>query len=204
MGINAAEMSTMFSLCFACLMSVNLYLGSLVTDKIKERINNIKHILYISGSNIWSYWCGFYVVDLFKFLIFASLASASLYLISTFASLIWICLIITAFSSLVFIYSISFFLEKEDSGQKALNLTTFVILIAFGVIIIIMLTTDTEVDFKFFMNKYNFTFFDITPITAFLLSYLRLVLSYTIFKAEYLKNLEQFEIPIFGAICYYS
>ena len=200
MGINAAEMSTMFSLCFACLMSVNLYLGSLVTDKIKERINNIKHILYISGSNIWSYWCGFYVVDLFKFLIFASLASASLYLISTFASLIWICLIITAFSSLVFIYSISFFLEKEDSGQKALNLTTFVILIAFGVIIIIMLTTDTEVDFKFFMNKYNFTFFDITPITAFLLSYLRLVLSYTIFKAEYLKNLEQFEIPIFGAI----
>ena len=98
MGINGSEMSTMFSLCFACIISLSLYLGSLVSDIIKERVNNIKHILYMSGSNLWSYWCGFYVVNLFKLLIFVSLASASLYIISSYASLIWIDLIITSFS----------------------------------------------------------------------------------------------------------
>ena len=200
LGINISEMSSMFSLCFACIISLNLYLGSLVTDKIRERINNIKHILYISGSNIWSYWCGFYVVDLFKLLIFISFASVSLYLINSFASYIWISLIITSFSCLCFIYSISFFLEKEDSGQKTLNLITFALLIVFAIIIIIMSTTSVKVDLTFFLNKFNFTFFDITPVTAFLLSYLRLILSYTIFKAEIFKNDKEREIPGFGVI----
>ena len=81
----------------------------------------------MSGSNLWSYWCGFYVVNLFKLLIFVSLASASLYIISSYASLIWIDLIITSFSALFFMFMISFMLEKEDSGQKALNLITFVL-----------------------------------------------------------------------------
>ena len=200
MGIDASEMSTMFSLCFACIISLCLYLGSLISDKIKERVKNIKHILYINGSNLWTYWCGFYIVDLFKLLVFVCLASASLYLINSFASLIWIDLVITSFSSLIFIYSISFILEKEDSGQKALNLITFVILIIFAVIIIILATTDTKVDITFLMGKFNFTFFDITPVTAFLLSYIRLVLSYTIFKAEIFKNDKEREISIFGTI----
>ena len=200
MGINGSEMSTMFSLCFACIISLILYLGSLISDIIKERVHNIKHILYMSGSNLWSYWCGFYVVNLFKLLIFVSLASASLYIISSYASLIWIDLIITSFSALFFMFMISFMLEKEDSGQKALNLITFVILIIFAIIIIIMVTTSKNISIKFMMNKFNFTFFDITPVTAFLLSYIRLVLSYTIFKAEIFKNDKEREIPMFGTI----
>jgi ABC-type multidrug transport system ATPase subunit len=50
------------------------------------------------------------------------------------------------------------------------------------------------------MNKYNFTIFDITPITSFLLSYLRLVLSYTFFSADFFENFNEFEIPLFGKI----
>jgi ABC-type multidrug transport system ATPase subunit len=50
------------------------------------------------------------------------------------------------------------------------------------------------------MNKYNFTIFDITPITSFLLSYLRLVFSYTFFSADFFENITEFEIPLFGKI----
>ena len=199
-GININELSTMFSLCFACIISLCIYLGSIMSVKIKERVKNIKHILYLSGANIWSYWCGFYVIDLIKMLIFSSLASAILYVINSSASLIWIDLIITSFSSLFFAYSLSFLLSKEESAQKTFFLIVFLLIILFAVILIILITTGKEVNIDFFMNKYNFTFFDITPVTSFLLSYLRLIISYFIFKAEIFKDLTEFEIPIFGKV----
>ena len=199
-NIDSSEMSTMFSLCFACIISLSTYLGQIISEKIKERVKNIKHILYLSGSNLWSYWCGFYIIDLIKLLIFSSLASASLYIINSFASLIWIDLIIISFSSLFFIYSLSFFLDKEESGQKSLMLIIFIPIIIFAVVLVILITSGKEVNIKFLLDKFNFTFFDITPITSFLLSYLRLVLSYMIFKAEIFKDFNEFEIPIFGKI----
>ena len=199
-GVDVGELSTMFSLSFACIISLCIYLGTIMSEKIKERTKNIKHILYLSGSNMWSYWCGFYVVDLIKLLIFSSLAAAILYAINSFASLIWIDLIITSFSSLCFVYFLSFLLFKEESGQKSLQLIVFGLLILFAVILIILASTGKDINVKFMMNKYNFTIFDITPITSFLLSYIRLVFSYSFFNFEFFENLNEFEIPIFGKI----
>ena len=199
-GIDYSELSTMFTLCIACIISLSIYLGTIMADKIKERVNNIKHILYLSGANLWSYWCGFYLIDLIKILIFSSLASAILYIINDSASLVWIDLIITSFSILIFAYSLSFLLSKEESAQKSFFLIVFILIILFAVIIIILVATGKEVNIKFIMNKYNFTFFDITPITSFLLSYIRLIISYIIFKADIIKNLKEFEIPLFGKI----
>ena len=199
-GIDVNELSTMFSLCFACIISLCIYLGSIMAVKIKERVKNIKHILYLSGANIWSYWSGFYIVDLIKMFIFSSLASAILYVINTSASLIWIDLIITCFSSLIFAYSLSFLLSKEESAQKTFFLIIFILIILLAVILIILITTGKKVNIEFLMNKNNFTFFDLTPITSFLLTYLRLIVSYMIFKAELLKDFKEFKIPIFGKI----
>ena len=199
-GVDSSELSTMFSLSFACIISLCTYLGTIMSEKIKERTKNIKHILYLSGSNLWSYWCGFYVVDLIKLLIFSSLAAAILYVFNSFASFIWIDLIITSFSSLCFVYFLSFILSKEESGQKSLLLIVFGLIILFAVILIILITTGKDFDVKFMMNKYNFTIFDITPITSFLLSYLRLVFSYTFFSADFFENITEFEIPLFGKI----
>ena len=199
-GVDVSELSTMFSLSFACIISLCIYLGTIMSEKIKERTKNIKHILYLSGSNLWSYWCGFYVVDLIKLLIFSSLAAAILYVFNNFASFIWIDLIITSFSTLCFVYFLSFILSKEESGQKSLLLIVFGLLILFAVVLIILVSTGKDFDVKFMMNKYNFTIFDITPITSFLLSYLRLVFSYTFFSANFFENLTEFEIPLFGKI----
>ena len=199
-GIDASEMSTMFTLCFACIISLCIYLGSIVAEKIKERVNNIKHILYLSGANLWSYWCGFYLIDLIKILIFSSLASAILYVINDSATLVWINLIITSISVLIFAYSLSFLLSKEESAQRTFFLIVFLLIVLFAVIVIILVAKGKEVNIDFFMNKYNFTFFDITPITSFLLSYIRLILSYLIFNADIFKDLTEFEIPIFGKI----
>ena len=117
-GISVNQISIMISLCFGCSISLCIYLSTIMGEKIKERANNIKHILYLSGSNMWSYWCGFYIVDIVKMIIFSSLAAASIYLINDYASYIWINLIITSFSSLFFIYSNLFYLKKKNLAKK--------------------------------------------------------------------------------------
>ena len=182
-GMSVLQISVMFSLCFGCAISFCIYLSTIIAEKIKERSKNIKHILYLSGANMWSYWCGFYVVDFVKMMIFCSLAAASIYLISDYASYIWINLIICSFSSLVFIYSISFLFEKEESGQKAMSFLLFVVLIIFAIIVAIMSALGMDIDLSFLLNDYNFTIFDISPLTSFMLSSIRLTFSYIIFKA---------------------
>ena len=199
-GISNIQISIMFSLCFGCSISLCIYLGMVISAKIKERANNIKHILYLSGSNMWSYWCGFYIVDIVKMTIFSSLAAASIYLISDYASYIWIDLIISSFSSLFFIYCLSFLFEKEESGQKALNFLIFIVLIVFSIIVVIMLALGKDINISFLLNDYNFTIFDISPITSFLLSSLRLTFSYIIFKAIGNFPLDEFPFPPLGTL----
>ena len=182
-GISENQIAIMFSLCFGCSISLCIYLATIIAEKIRERARNIKHILYLSGANMLSYWCGFYIVDTIKMLIFSALAAASIYFISPYASYIWIDLIITIFSSLFFIYSISFLFEKEESGQKFMSFLIFFILIIFIIVVLIMVSLGISLDLSFLLNNYNFTIFDISPITSFMLSSLRLTFSYIIFKS---------------------
>ena len=182
-GISTNQIAIMFSLCFGCSISLCIYLATIIAEKIRERTKNIKHILYLSGANMCSYWCGFYIVDIIKMIIFSSLAAASIYIISSYASYIWIDLIITLFSSLIFVYSISFLFEKEESGQKALSFLIILVLIIFVIVVLVMVSLDISIDLSFILNKYNFTIFDISPITSFMLSSLRLTFSFIIYKS---------------------
>ena len=177
------QMYIMFSICFASSISLCMYLSTIIAEKIKERVKNIKQILYLSGTNMWSYWVGFYIIDVSKMIIFISLASASIYLINDYASYIWLNLFIITLSSLSFIYALSFLFEKEESGQKALNFMVFIVLIILAMVIVIMISLNKDIDLSFFFNKYNFTIFDISPITSFLLSSFRLTFSYFFFES---------------------
>ena len=190
--IDSMQISIMFSICFACVVSLCIYLATIIAEKIRERVKNIKQILYLSGTNIWSYWGGFLIVDVSKMLIFISLASASIYLLNDYASYIWLNLLFTTFSSLFFIYTLSFIFEKEESGQKALSFLTFIIIIIFALVIIIMYALDTNIDLSFLLNKYNFTIFDISPITSFMLSSFRLTFSFYFFETMYVPDFEEF------------
>ena len=179
--IDTMQIIIMFTICFACGVSLCIYLATIIAEKIRERVKNIKHILYLSGTNVWSYWLGFYVVDTTKMFVFISLASASIYLLNDYASYIWLNFLFVVFSSLFFIYALSFMFEKEESGQMVLSFIMFIIIIIIGVVILIMVSLQANIDFSFILNKYNFTIFDISPITSFLLSSFRLGFSHYFF-----------------------
>ena len=199
--IDPMQISIIFSICFAGSISLCIYLATIIAEKIRERVKNIKQILYLSGTNMWSYWCGFLVVDTTKMIVFTSLASASIYLINDYASYIWLNLIMAIFSCLAFVYSISFFFEKEESGQKVLSFLIFFILIILAIVLIFMASLELEIDLSFLLNQYNFTVFDITPITSFMLSSFRLTFSYYFFEAMYIPdNYEKLDFGNFGSL----
>ena len=202
--VNASQISTMFSICFACSISLCIYLATIIAEKIKERVKNIKQILYLSGTNMWSYWCGFLVVDITKMIVFSSLAAVSIYFINDYASYIWLNLFLTIFSSLFFVYSISFMFEKEESGQKALSFLVFILLIIIAIVILIMTALNLDLDLSFLLNSYNFTIFDITPITSFMLSSFRLTFSYYFFETMYMPDSnEKLDFGILGSLYFY-
>ena len=190
-SIDPMQFSVMFEICFACSFSLCTFLATIISDKIKERVKNIKQILYLSGTNIWSYWCGFFVVDIVKMIIFTSLAGGSIYIIGNYASYIWLNLLIVTISSLIFVYTLSFLFEKEESGQKVLSFLIIIIVVVLALVIAIMVSLDKDIDLSFLLNKYNFTIFDISPLTSFMLSSFRICFSYYFFEEMYMPDSEE-------------
>ena len=45
------------------------YSGFTLNAVVKEKEKNIKHLLYLSGNNMYCYWLGFFVVDMIKYFI---------------------------------------------------------------------------------------------------------------------------------------
>ena len=178
------QIPAIISINFACTLSLCIYLGTIVADKIKERVKNIKQILYLSGTNMLSYWCGFYVVDISKMLVFTCVGTPIIYLINNYASYIWIDLIIAILPSLSFIYVLSFLFDKEESAQRILIFIAFIIIMLIGLVLTLILALGEDFDFTFLSNRFNFTVLDITPFTSFLLSYIRISFSYYFFDSK--------------------
>ena len=193
------QISIMFSLCFGLVMSWVIYLGTIMADKIKERVQNIKHILYLSGTNMISYWLGFYIVDIFKMLIFSCLLAPIIYIIGDYASYMWLNCLILIPSSLLFIYVISFFFDKEDNGKKGIFLIFFILLEVIASFIMILKVVNKNLDLSFLINKYNYTILDLIPILSFTISSLRLGVSYILFNAYYISS-DEVPFPGLGNI----
>ena len=161
--------------CIGSFIGFIIYLSGLIQEKIKERVRNIKHLLYLSGCNIWSYWISFYIVDFTRLMIFVLLLSLPAYCISPSISDFWINLIFVCISSLIFIYSISYFFSKEDSGTKFILLLFFIfIFIALILLAINEIILDEIIEETF--DNY-FSLFDFNPISSIIRSFFLLLLS---------------------------
>ena len=82
-----------------------------------------------------------------------------------------------SFSSLSFIYFISFFCKKDDDGAKILFLIVFGFLIIVGFLAIAL----GDSIFKYissFTDTYKPNIFDLTPVTSMGLSFIRIIVSY--------------------------
>ena len=172
-------------------------------EKIKEKRTNIKHLLYLSGNNLASYWMGFYITDYIKLLIFTILLIIPLYTINGCATYFASNLLIINISSLSFVYFITFFCSKDSDGAKVLFTFIFSFIVIIVAIGIVLSTTKTDIDFIDIYQVYIPNVFDITPITSMAFSFIRLIISYSIisefkkiFGDRYVKEMDtQFKTP---------
>ena len=178
---NIMGMVSLFAVCVINFFGLVLFLGGLMLEKIKEKRTNIKHLLYLSGANIFSYWIGFFVVDYIKLFIFAVFLIIPVYKVSNVATYFGLDMLIINLSSLSFIYFISFFCSKDDEGAKVLFLYVIGFIIVAALYFVAWQPSGEDV-LSLFFDAYKPTIFDMTPVTSMVLSFVRLMASYTIFE----------------------
>ena len=168
--------------CLISLFGFVIFLGGLMFEKIKEKRTNIKHLLYLSGSNIWSYWLGFYIIDYIKLLIFTVLLIFPVYFVNGVATFFGLDMLAINLSSLSFIYFISFFCSKDDEGAKILFLVVFGFLVIVCLLGLVM-GEKVKKYISSFTKLYVPNLFDLTPVTSMGLSFTRLIMSYSVFSS---------------------
>ena len=176
-------LSDFFVLIIVCLINFIgfiIFLGGLMLEKIKEKRTNIKHLLYLSGNNIFSYWLGYYISDYLKLLVFTILLIAPVYYVNGCATFFGLDMLVVNISTLSFIYFITFFCSKDDDGAKILFIFVFGFLIIVALLAIIL--EDKILDLIDVKKPYFISILDITPVTSMVYSFIRLIISYTVIK----------------------
>ena len=178
----AKDFLILIIVCLISLFGFVIFLGGLMLEKIKEKRTNIKHLLYLSGSNIFTYWLGFYIIDYLKLLFFNLFLIFPIYFVNGAATYLGIDLLAISLSSLSFIYFISFFSSKDEEGSKILFLFVFGFL-SFTSILSLVFKDSLLKYFSSFTDIYKLNIVDFTPVTSMSLSFTRIIISYSIFKS---------------------
>ena len=170
-------------ICLISNIGYTTFLGGLMHEKIREKRKNIKHLLYLSGTNIWIYWLGFFIIDYIKLLIFDILLIIPVYYVNGAGTFFFFDMLAINLSALSFIYFISFFCSNDDAGAKVLFFITFGTIIVFGLIFIV---SDGDVFSDYmdtFMDPYIPRIFDITPVTSMIVSFIRIIISFNYYES---------------------
>ena len=165
-----------------------IFFTGLIYERVKERKTYIKNFLHLNGINNWSYWISFFIIDFTRLIIISLILVLPMYYINEITNYILANIFITNISLLIFIYFISSFFYKEDSGTKFIFLLALISIII--AIFLVIIANETNYDgfnnylYKVFKGTFNFTIYDITPISSMILSFLRII-NFDYCKAKY-------------------
>ena len=101
--------------------------ANFVTIIVKERINNSKHIMHLSGINFFAYWLVNYIFELIKYYFTGGVCLLLIYLFDYFPKYFWILYICLGPSMISNTYFFSFLFSSESSAQNGVILINFLI-----------------------------------------------------------------------------
>ena len=143
---------------------------------LKEKINNIKEILYLGGSNMIAYWLGMLLVDIIKFFILSLILFSILIIYDRVYFAVWIISFFLYIPLIIYVYNFTFFGVSEEDGQKNYILfNNLFYLLFFYVNLIYYVVFDTD-SFTILLthNDVPFTFCDINPLSSLFWAYYRI------------------------------
>ena len=99
--------------------------ANFITIFVKERANNSKHLMRISGINITSYWIVNYIFELVKYYFTGGVCLLLLYLFDAYKDYLYISYITLGPSLVSSTYCLSFFFNNESDAQNIVILINF-------------------------------------------------------------------------------
>ena len=124
---NSADQSSNSLIVFFVAVAFALIPANFITIIVKERVNNSKHLMKISGMSFSAYWIVNYIFELIKYYFTAGICMLLLYLFDFMPKFFIIFYIIYGPSMISFTYLLSFYFDEESSAQNGAILLNFLI-----------------------------------------------------------------------------
>ena len=128
LGIRAedfVDVAIQITSAFLLIFSYINFSGFILRIPLKERVDNAKHLLYLSGGDTIAYWTSMMTIDLLKFLLLTIINIAVILSVSSEVFyLFWLVLIFIIVNN-IYIYVFSFFANTEESGMNMYLSVTF-------------------------------------------------------------------------------
>ena len=156
-------------------ISFNSFISNMIKTPISNRINNIKHLLFLSGENIYAYWIGNLIIDFIKFLIYLF---CLMLILVWFSNMYWYSLIILIcffFPTIFIIYSFSYILDNPNSGLTFCNYF-------FNFIGIGLIAVDFIIGYDPTKTNFKLSISDIFPCSCLFMGLLKLSIFYELRK----------------------
>ena len=93
---------------------------------VKERINNSKHLMRLSGINIFAYWIVNYIFELVKYYFTGGIIILLIWAFDYYQTYLYVFYIVYGIGMVSFTYCLSFFFGNESNAQNAVILINFI------------------------------------------------------------------------------
>ena len=128
------EMSLpIYALIWIAFISLGSYL---ILHPLKERTNNVKHTQYLSGSNMFSYWFGYFVTDMTKYLFFLLVMTPIFLYIDKENYLLVLMFIPFLMANTVYSYVYTFIFDSEQEASKYYVLINLFLVVLIPIIVV--------------------------------------------------------------------
>ena len=186
LGSKPDELKTMeqlLMLFYSIIMLWNSFIslaGYMINTPLKERIKNIKHLLKLSGANIFIYWLSILIVDMIKYLIFICTVLPLLIYLDRVYLYNLIMLIPFLLALNMFVYAFSFITDSEIHCQKFFILTVYIL--SFALPFYSILRDPKGIQGFFASNKFFYSISDLFPFSSIVIAMFRLFYNSSIQK----------------------
>ena len=155
--------------------------ANFITIFVKERANNSKHLMRISGINITSYWIVNYIFELVKYYFTGGVCLLLLYLFDAYKDYLYISYITLGPSMVSSTYCLSFFFNNESDAQNIVILINFL----FGYLGSIIVNVLRGIESAKLVAKIIEYIFGVVPIFCFDFAFILLTNPMGIYLVDY-------------------
>ena len=152
-----------YFLVFFVSVAFSLIPANFISSIVMERINNSKHLMRISGVNIFAYWLINFFFELIKYYITGGICLLLLWIFDYVPSYFYILYLLYGPSMITFTYFLSFFFSTESSAQNFMILFNLIIGSLGCVVVVILRSIEKSTS----AAKIAAFFFRIVPSFAF-------------------------------------